>query len=167
MLLATIRQWAAKAANRLAAAATRAGSTPFSAWRRNRPFVGGLLTVLAGIEMFFSGQLDIGKIHVQVGIEGFQATVIPIMLVVLGILAVLMPVHRIFYGVISLVVSVYSLVGVNLGGFFVGMLLGAIGGVLTVSWAPKPTEAPPAQLSAGEPPATSGAEPRPLARSRS
>jgi gas vesicle protein len=31
---------------------------------------------------------------------------------------------------------------VNLGGFFVGMLLGAVGGVLTVAWAPKkPVEA--------------------------
>jgi hypothetical protein len=162
MLLTTIRRWAAKAGDWLRVAAGRMGSTSFSAWRKNRPFVGGLLTVLAGIEMFFSGQLDVGNIHVQVGIEGFQATVIPIMLVVLGVLAVTMPVHRIFYGVISLVVSVYSLVGVNLGGFFVGMLLGAIGGVLTVSWAPKPTTTP-----AVEPPATSGAEPRPLARSRS
>jgi hypothetical protein len=117
--------------------------TAFRAWSRQRPFVGGLLTVLAGIEMFFSGQLDIGKIHVQVGIEGMQATIIPILLVVLGILAVLMPVHRIFYGVISLVVAVYSLIGVNLGGFFVGMLLGAVGGILVVSWMPKKVDAEP------------------------
>jgi len=109
----------------------------FAEWRRRRPFVGGLLTMLAGVEMFFSGQLDIGKIHVQLGIEGFQATIIPVILVVLGLLSMLMPVHRIFYGVISLVVSVYSLIGVNLGGFFLGMLLGAIGGVLVVSWMPK------------------------------
>jgi hypothetical protein len=109
----------------------------FAVWRRERPFVGGLLTILAGVEMFFSGQLDVGNIHVQLGIEGLQATVIPILLVVLGILAMLMPVHRIFYGVIALVISVYSLIGVNLGGFFVGMLLGAIGGILTVSWMPK------------------------------
>jgi hypothetical protein len=109
----------------------------FAEWRKKRPFVGGLLTMIAGVEMFFSGQLDIGKIHVQLGIEGFQATIIPVLLVVLGLLAMLMPVHRIFYGVISLVVSVYSLIGVNLGGFFLGMLLGAVGGVLVVSWMPK------------------------------
>jgi hypothetical protein len=96
-----------------------------------------VLTVLAGVEMFFSGQLDIGKIHVQLGIEGLQATIIPVLLVLLGILAIAMPVHRVFYGVISLTVSVYSLVGVNLGGFIVGMLLGAVGGILIVSWMPK------------------------------
>jgi len=107
------------------------------AWVRRRPFVGGSLAIVAGIEMFFSGQLDIGNIHVQLGIEGFQATVIPVGMVLLGVLAVLMPQHRIFYGVLVLVLSVYSLIGVNLGGFFVGMLLGAVGGVLVVAWAPK------------------------------
>ena len=116
----------------------------FAEWRRERPFVGGLLTMIAGVEMFFSGQLDIGKIHVQLGIEGFQATIIPVLLVVLGLLAMLMPVHRVFYGVISLVVSVYSLIGVNLGGFFLGMVLGAIGGVLVVAWMPKASRAPDA-----------------------
>ena len=109
----------------------------FRAWRRNRPFVGGLLTAIGGVEMFFSGQLDIGKIHVQLGIEGLQATIIPILLVLLGILVIAMPAHRIFYGVIALAVAVYSLVGVNLGGFFIGMLLSSIGGILTVAWMPK------------------------------
>jgi hypothetical protein len=109
----------------------------FASWRRARPFAGGTLTVLAGVELFFSGQLDIGNIHVQLGIEGFQATIIPVLLVVLGMLAMLMPVHRVFYGVISLAVSVYSLVGVNLGGLLVGMLLGAVGGVLIVAWMPR------------------------------
>lgn len=93
--------------------------------------------MLAGVEIFFSGQLDLGKIHVQVGIEGLQATIIPVLLVLLGLLAMLMPVHRIFYGVIALALAVYSLIGVNLGGFFVGMLLGSVGGVLIVSWMPK------------------------------
>ena len=88
----------------------------FAAWRRGRPFACGALTVLAGAEVFFSGQLDIGTIHVELGIEGFQATIIPVLLVVLGLLTMMMPVHRIFHGVISLVVSVYSVIGVNLGG---------------------------------------------------
>jgi hypothetical protein len=109
----------------------------FVGWYHGRPFVGGALTVLAGLEMFFSGQLDVGKIHIQVGIEGLQATIIPILMVILGVFAITMPVHRVFYGVISLVVSVYSLIGVNLGGFFIGMLLGSIGGVMIVAWMPR------------------------------
>jgi hypothetical protein len=166
-----ITQWVSSTATRLRTArqSTDAAErrSAFGAWYRQRPFVGGVLTVLAGVEMFFSGQLDIGKIHVQVGIEGMQATIIPVVLVVLGILAVLMPVHRIFYGVISLVVSVYSLIGVNLGGFFIGMLLGAVGGVMIVSWMPKKTDS-----SADKPEDAvvrsedSPAEPRPLARRR-
>jgi hypothetical protein len=142
----------------------RVRDSRLAAWARQRPFVGGLLTVLGGVEMFFSGQLDIGNIHVQLGIEGFQATVIPIGLVLLGVLAVLMPQHRIFYGVLTLVLAVYSLVGVNLGGFFVGMLLGAVGGVLTVAWAPTSS----VTASEEEPPAISGTKRAlPLVPSRS
>lgn len=129
------------------------GPTPrerFRAWRRRRPFVGGLLTALGGVEMFFSGQLDVGRIHVQLGIEGLQATIIPILLVLLGVLVVTMPAHRIFYGVIALAVAVYSLVGVNLGGFFIGMLLSSVGGVLTVAWMPPKADAAAADAAAAD-----------------
>lgn len=106
----------------------------FRHWRRQRPFVGGLLVALGGIEMFFSGQLDIGHLHVQLGIEGLQATIIPIALLLLGILAVTMPAHHVFYGILALVVAIYSLIGVNLGGFIIGMLLAGTGAVLVVAW---------------------------------
>lgn len=106
----------------------------FSAWRRERPFIGGLLVAIGGVEMFFSGQLDIGHLHVQLGIEGLQATIIPIMLLLLGILAITMPAHHVFYGVIALVVAVYALVGVNLGGFLIGTILSCVGGVLVAAW---------------------------------
>ena len=119
----------------------RAAAAPrdarFRTWRRERPFVGGLLVALGGIEMFFSGQLDIGHIHVQLGIEGLQATIIPIALVLLGILAITMPAHHVFYGVIALAVAVYSLVGVNLGGFLIGMILACVGGVIVMAWMPR------------------------------
>ena len=110
----------------------------FRTWRRERPFMGGILVALGGIEMFFSGQLDIGHIHVQLGIEGLQATIIPIALVLLGILAITMPAHHVFYGVIALAVAVYSLVGVNLGGFLIGMILACVGGVIVTAWMPRP-----------------------------
>lgn len=139
----------------------------FSAWRCQRPFVGGILAALAGVEMFFSGQLDVGNIHVQVGIEGLQATIIPVLMVLLGILAMLMPVHRIFYGVIVLVLSVYSLIGVNLGGFFIGMLLGAIGGILIVAWMAKKAAHATSQEPAEAPADPAPVEPAPLVPGRS
>ena len=136
----------ARANSRARAAAAPAEKTEatahrsqFSTWRTGRPLVGSILTIVAGVEMFFSGQLDVGNIHISVGIEGLQSTIIPVILVTLGILTMFMPQHRIFYGVISLVVTVYSLIGLNLGGFFVGMILGAVGGILIVSWMPKKT----------------------------
>lgn len=119
------------AAGGLASAATRSRR-----WRRDRPLIGGMLLVISGVEMFFSGQLDFGELHIQLGIEGLQATIIPVMLVLLGVLAVTMPAHHVFYGVIALAVALYSLVGVNLGGFIIGMLLGCVGGILVVAWLP-------------------------------
>jgi hypothetical protein len=124
-------------------AETRRGR--FRAWRRQRPFIGGLLVALGGIEMFFSGQLDIGHLHVQLGIEGLQATIIPIVLLLLGILAITMPAHHVFYGIIALVVAIYSLIGVNLGGFIVGMLLAGTGAVLVVAWMGARTPDPEAE----------------------
>lgn len=124
----------------------------FRGWRRARPFVGGLLLFLSGAVIFLSTQLDLGSIKVQMGIEGFQAVLIPIALALLGVLAVLMPAHHVFYGVIALAVAVYSVIGVNLGGFFIGMLLGAIGGVLVVAWAkPGPKRVRPRKAERSRP----------------
>ncbi|WP_417564026.1 DUF6114 domain-containing protein [Microbacterium sp.] len=119
-------------------AADRAAEGGFVRWYRGRPALGGLLTILAGVEIFLSSQLDLGNIRVQLGIEGMQATVIPIALVLVGVLAMLMPAHHIFYGVIGLAVSVYAVIGVNLGGFVLGTLLGCVGGILVVAWMPRP-----------------------------
>jgi hypothetical protein len=106
----------------------------FKHWRRQRPFIGGVLMGLGGIELFFSGQLDMGNLQIQFGIEGLQATIIPIALLALGISVIFRPTHHIFYGIIALVLAVYSLIGVNLGGFLLGMLLSTIGAILVVAW---------------------------------
>jgi len=117
----------------------------FKHWRRQRPFIGGVLAVIGGIELFFSGQLDLGNMQIQFGIEGLQATVVPIAIVVLALLSIFRPTHHVFYGIIALVLAVYSLIGVNLGGFIIGMLLSTIGAILIVAWmgprGPKESEA--------------------------
>lgn len=107
-------------------------------WRRERPLAGGTLLIVGGLAMFASSQLDFGRLHIHLGIEGLQAVVIPLLLIVLGALVIATPAHRILYGVIALATSVYSIVGVNLGGFLIGFLLSAVGGILAVSWMPRP-----------------------------
>jgi hypothetical protein len=90
--------------------------------------------------MLLSGPIKLDQlgmnIVLQFGVEGAQATILPFALILLGILSIAQPVHRIFYGVIGLAISVYSIAGVNLGGWVVGFLLGVIGGIVVVSWAP-------------------------------
>lgn len=129
------------------AVATTADRSGFRAWRRRRPLIGGILLVLSGVEMFFSGQLDLGNIKIQLGFEGFQATVIPALLALLGLLVIVTPAQRMFYGIFALILAVYSLVGVNLGGFLIGMLLGAVGGVITVAWRPRAAVEPVASVA--------------------
>ncbi|PSK98265.1 hypothetical protein CLV30_12051 [Haloactinopolyspora alba] len=114
----------------------------FRKWRHRRPFWGGMLTVLSGLQVFASTQLTLGSMQVRVGVEGLQSIVIPIILLLAGLLIWFMPDHRVFYGVIALVVAVYSLVGVNLGGFLIGLLLGIAGGALAIAWAPRSGDVP-------------------------
>ncbi|MFC4629018.1 DUF6114 domain-containing protein [Promicromonospora alba] len=117
----------------------------FRPWRKQRPFVGGVLVALAGLEMLLSGPIKLDQLGMNVvlqfGVEGSQATILPIALILLGILSIAQPVHRIFYGVIALAISVYSIAGVNLGGWVAGFLLGVVGGIVVVSWAPPEADA--------------------------
>ena len=83
------------------------------------------------------------------------------MLILAGLLAWFTPAQRIFYGVLAALVSVYSLIGVNFGGFFIGMLLGIVGGSLIAAWTPVRLESPPAadaadQTDDGDQPSGSG-----------
>ena len=121
----------------LAPATAPRGSVPASLAPQDN-VLGGILLILGGLELFGSSQLDFGRLHIHLGIEGLQALVIPLLLVALGALVIATPAHRMLYGVVALAVAVYSIVGVNLGGFLVGFLLAAVGGILTVSWMPRP-----------------------------
>ncbi|HKT02684.1 MAG TPA: DUF6114 domain-containing protein, partial [Rugosimonospora sp.] len=106
----------------------------FRLWRRARPFWGGLLTIVSGFEYALSAHLDLTPIKVQLGPQGFLTWVIPLMLIMAGALIWVTPAQRVFYGVVAVAVAVYGLIGVNLGGFLAGMVLGIVGGALAASW---------------------------------
>jgi hypothetical protein len=116
----------------------------FRHWRRTRPFWGGLLTALAGVEIFFTTQMSLSGLTFQMGPTGFLSWLIPTILVACGMLLWFSPQQRMFYSIVAAVTAVFSLIGVNLGGFFIGMLLGMVGSALGFAWVPKrlPATAP-------------------------
>nr|WP_296065950.1 DUF6114 domain-containing protein [uncultured Actinoplanes sp.] len=119
----------------------------FRRWRRQRPFWGALLLVLSGIEYYVSGNLTIGGFEIHLGPTGFLSYLIPLIVLLCGLLSMFSPAQRLFYGIIALVTALYSLIGLNLGGFFAGMLLALIGGALVVAWGPprvRPDDTPQA-----------------------
>jgi hypothetical protein len=131
---------------------TRASWSGFRRWRRARPFWGGLLLLIAGLELFFSANLTLGDLQVHFGPEGFLSYLLPVVLVLCGVLSWITPGQRLFYGILGLLTAVYSLIGLNLGGFFAGMLIGIIGGALLLAWAPDPHRPREASAPAPSPP---------------
>lgn len=102
-------------------------------WRRTRPFWGGLLIILGGAEMLLSEQAPL-PIVIHVGVQGLAGYLVPIVLVLCGVLLWLSPVQQTFYSVLAVVLALGSWITSNLGGFFVGLMLGVIGGALAFAW---------------------------------
>src|ERR1035441_442702 len=113
----------------------------FRIWRRSRPFWGGLLLLLAGLEMLAIPLLSVlahtsVKVIIYIGIGGVFGVLIGGLLVACGLLIWFHPSQRVFYAIAGVLLAVVSFVATNLGGFFVGMLLGVTGGSLSFAWAP-------------------------------
>ena len=108
----------------------------FSRWRRHRPFWGGLFLLLAAIELLYTANMNLGNLQIHLGPQGFLSYLLPVMLIIAGLLSWFTPAQRLFYGIIGLLTALYSFIGLNLGGFFGGMLLGIVGAALVIAWGP-------------------------------
>lgn len=111
----------------------------FREWRGQRPFWGGLLTLLAGVPIMYIpyANLTIGSLTVRMATTaGAGSLIIGVLLVVLGLTMWFQPASRVFAGVAAILLSLVSLVVSNFGAFLVGFLMGLIGGALGVAWAP-------------------------------
>ncbi|ATO15958.1 hypothetical protein CO540_20805 [Micromonospora sp. WMMA2032] len=136
----------------------------FRRWRRARPFWGGLFTTLAGLEIFATTQLSLNGLTFQMGPTGFLSWLIPTILVACGMLLWFSPAQRMFYAVVAAITALYSLIGVNLGGFFIGLLLGMVGSALGFAWVPRKgpaADVPPAEPTDDEPVEEPADEPEP------
>ncbi len=105
----------------------------FWIWRRSRPFWGGLLVMIGASEMLLSEQ-DLLSVVPHIGIQDLAGYLIPAHLLLMGVLLWLNPIDRIIYSLIAIFLALWSWTTSNLGGFFVGMLLGMVGGALAFAW---------------------------------
>lgn len=111
------------------------------AWRRSRPFWGGLLLIMAGLELLLlplGGVLMHGavKLVIYIGIGGVFGVLIGALLVAAGAALLFNAANRAFYGIAGAVLGLVSFPASNLGGLGLGMLLAIIGGALGFAWMP-------------------------------
>ena len=126
----------------------------FRAWRQTRPFWGGLLLIMAGVELVLiplSGVLVHGalKLVIYIGIGGVSGVVIGALLIAAGTALLVDPPHRSFYGIAGILLGLGSWPASNLGGFFLGMLLAIFGGAAAFAWSPISVDGSGSQESPG------------------
>jgi hypothetical protein len=99
------------------------------------------LLLLSGLELLaipLSSVLARGliKLVIYIGIGGVAGVIIGALLMACGVLVWFQPAHRVFYSIAGVLLAVTSFIATNLGGFFVGMLLGVVGGSVSFAWTP-------------------------------
>ncbi|MFE6939194.1 DUF6114 domain-containing protein [Streptomyces chartreusis] len=107
----------------------------FRRWRADRPFWGGLLLALGGAWILLTMKASL-KVILHVGMQGLAGYLLPALMVLLGLLTLFNPAQRLFYSITGILVTLGTWLTSNLGGFFVGLLLGAVGSCLVFGWLP-------------------------------
>lgn len=110
----------------------------FRAFRRTRPFWGGLWLLVGGWLILRLSMVSV-QIVVSAGLAGFGGWLTGGGLIVCGLIAWAAPTQRYIAGIIAILLAVASLVLSNLGGMFFGMLFGILGGAMVLAWGPKKT----------------------------
>ncbi|MGW1909494.1 DUF6114 domain-containing protein [Streptomyces sp. NPDC002076] len=119
----------------------------FRTWRGERPFWAGLFTSTAGLPILYwpYANLDLAGIPLAMSTtSGAGALIIGVLLITLGLTLWYQPHLRVFAGIATLLLALVSFPVANLGGLFLGLITGLIGGSLACSWTPVATEPSPA-----------------------
>lgn len=130
------------------------------AWRRTRPFWGGLLLVLGGTELLLV-PLSPLTVLVSLGLGGLAAIGIGLALIAAGLFLWFLPHTRHYVSVNALLLSVLSFAATNLGGFLAGTVLGIAGSAMGFGWTPVQDEQ--REEPQAPPPLPDGRGPRTLA----
>jgi hypothetical protein len=107
----------------------------FRRWRARRPFWGGLLLALGGGEILLTEKVSL-KVAMHIGMQGMTGYLLPVVMLLCGLLILFSPGQRLFYSIVGILCSLGSWLTSNLGGFFIGLLLGIVGSCMTFGWLP-------------------------------
>lgn len=107
----------------------------FAAWRHRRPFAPGVLVMLGGAEILLTQRASVSVI-LTAGADSLAGYVLPMIMIVCGALILFNPRQRLFYSIVAVLASLATWVTSNLGGFFIGLLLGLVGSSLAFGWLP-------------------------------
>ncbi|MEX0428168.1 DUF6114 domain-containing protein [Nocardioides sp. DS6] len=122
------------------AGATRRGlggaRTWFRAWRRTRPFWGGLLAIAGGAWILRMMTFKLVFL-VASGWGNASGYVLGGGMVLFGLVSWFAPLYRALSGLAVVGIALYAFVAANLGGYLVGTLLGIIGGSMIWAWGEK------------------------------
>ncbi len=110
----------------------------FRAWRHARPFWGGLLCLLGGLEIALIPLTAYRIILVSHSVA--LAALVGAVIAILGLALWMTPSHNKLYGLVALLLALVSFVTSNVGGFLLGGLLAIIGGSLGFAWEVIPPE---------------------------
>jgi hypothetical protein len=107
----------------------------FRQWRADRPVWGGLLLTLGGAEILLTEKASL-KVVMHIGMQGLAGYLLPALMLLCGLLILFNPTQRLFYSLLGILLSLGTWLTSNLGGFLIGLLLGATGSCLTFGWIP-------------------------------
>ena len=116
---------------------TAAARRTFRAYRQTRPFWGGLWLLVGGWLVLRLSMVP-AQLAVAAGITGLGGWITGGGMILCGLAAWGAPSQRYVVGAVGVLLAICSLLVSNLGGLFVGMAAGIVGGSMTLAWGAKP-----------------------------
>lgn len=107
----------------------------FKSWRTRRPFWGATLSILSGV-IILAVPVQLYEIAAVPGSMIVIGLLLGGLTLLMGVLTYVMPKLSTLFGIITIFSSVLSILGA-LGGFFIGTILGIIGGSILIAWKPQ------------------------------
>jgi hypothetical protein len=108
----------------------------FRAFRRTRPFWGGVWTIAAGLWIVRAMSFDVG-LALSGGWSTSAGYVMGGGLVLFGLVAWFAPHYRALAGFVAFLVALGAFPAANLGGYLVGSVVGVVGSSMIWAWGEK------------------------------